>query len=272
MLAAAALLAGVCGGAPGATILDVGSGNNPNWYAGAIGTDNSVYFRSLAVGHGNSGYDDNIIVGVSNFAAYQSIAVGSNNQVGLGQSDVDYTGSGAIGTDNIVAAANSFAAGEGNQVNPDPYYPASQGHILLGRDNYADAYYGTSDNILIGKNNYSMAWEGAWLIGEGHVCYSNTVMLGRFSVTPNWPYPALVVGTGQGSFDYPESIQRFNALVVGGDGQTVLSVEGWDPALPLDDPSPGTRNALTVEGHTVLKGKVILAEPQGDISMGIFGP
>ena len=63
-------------------------------------------------------------------------------------------------------------------------------------------------------------------------------------------------------------------------GQTTLSNKAWvnrDPNLvsATEDPSPETTdsggNALVVEGHTVMKGKVIIEEVQGDISMGAFG-
>jgi hypothetical protein len=45
-------------------------------------------------------------------------------------------------------------------------------------------------------------------------------------------------------------------------------------STPLADPAATTDSggeALVVEGHTRLKGKVIIEQPQGDISMGIYG-
>lgn len=42
--------------------------------------------------------------------------------------------------------------------------------------------------------------------------------------------------------------------------------------MDLNDPSTpvGEGNALVVDGHAVLNGKVIIAHPQGDILMGIY--
>ncbi len=61
-------------------------------------------------------------------------------------------------------------------------------------------------------------------------------------------------------------------------GQTTLTNNPWKTRIvtvsPLADPTPATNdsggNALVVDGHTVLNGKVIISVPQGDISMGIY--
>ena len=64
-------------------------------------------------------------------------------------------------------------------------------------------------------------------------------------------------------------------------GLTTLTNKAWrsdyetNPETALSDP-PATStdsegHALVVEGHTRMMGKVIVDQPQGDISMGIFG-
>ncbi len=65
-------------------------------------------------------------------------------------------------------------------------------------------------------------------------------------------------------------------------GQTTLTNKEWKmattavpnaPATALADPTSATDsggNALVVDGHAVLNGKVIISVPQGDISMGIY--
>jgi len=72
---------------------------------------------------------------------------------------------------------------------------------------------------------------------------------------------------------------RSNAMTTLKNGQTTLINKAWqsavtaDPDTALDDPAATTDsngNALVVRGHTVLAGKVTIAVPQGDISMGIF--
>lgn len=71
---------------------------------------------------------------------------------------------------------------------------------------------------------------------------------------------------------------RSNAITTLKNGQTTLTNKAWksDPeVVPCEANSNG--NGLVVEGHTVLKGntvlkgKVVIEQPQGDISMGIYG-
>ena len=78
--------------------------------------------------------------------------------------------------------------------------------------------------------------------------------------------PALVFGNGSSS-------ARSNAIVTLKNGETTLTNKSWNPADPLVAPTTANMSegrALVVEGHAVLKGKVILEVAQGDISMGIY--
>ena len=72
-----------------------------------------------------------------------------------------------------------------------------------------------------------------------------------------------------------------DALTVLKSGQTTLTNKIWksrdtltvpataDPSETDTTDSGG--NALVVDGHTVLNGKVTISVAQGDISMGIYG-
>jgi len=70
-----------------------------------------------------------------------------------------------------------------------------------------------------------------------------------------------------------------NAITTLKNGQTTLINKAWlkrsSGTSATSDPSSATTdsggNALVVDGHTVLNGKVIITVPQGDISMGIYG-
>jgi hypothetical protein len=72
-----------------------------------------------------------------------------------------------------------------------------------------------------------------------------------------------------------------NALTILKNGETTVTNKAWkgnqngSPAKALENPSATTTDsegqALVVEGHTRLKGKVIIEVPQGDVSMGIYG-
>lgn len=70
-----------------------------------------------------------------------------------------------------------------------------------------------------------------------------------------------------------------DALTVLKNGQTTLTNRHWksntvaNPSSVLEDPPvemDSGGNALIVDGHTILNGKVIISVPQGDISMGIY--
>lgn len=77
-----------------------------------------------------------------------------------------------------------------------------------------------------------------------------------------------------------------NAITTLKNGRTALTNKYWDANAPTAVPANATESsngeALSVEGHavingnatlkgnTVLEGKVTLAQPQGDISMGIY--
>ncbi len=68
---------------------------------------------------------------------------------------------------------------------------------------------------------------------------------------------------------------RSDALTILKNGETTLNNKAWkeNPGAPLLDPASTTDsggNALVVNGHTVLNGKVIITHAQGDISMGIY--
>jgi len=72
---------------------------------------------------------------------------------------------------------------------------------------------------------------------------------------------------------------RSDALTTLWNGQTTLTNKEWkanvtaNPTQLLVDPPSTTDsggNALVVDGHTILNGKVVISVPQGDISMGIY--
>ena len=56
----------------------------------------------------------------------------------------------------------------------------------------------------------------------------------------------------------------------------LLTNKAWraNPSAPLAEPDLTTDsggNALVAEGHTVLKGKVIIEQAKGDVAIGIYG-
>ncbi len=89
--------------------------------------------------------------------------------------------------------------------------------------------------------------------------------------------PLLTVGNGGASFGDPSAAS--NAITTLKNGLTTLTNKAWkqrDPQVtpatadPSVEETDSDGNALIVEGHTILKGKVVIEQPQGDISMGIY--
>ncbi len=98
-----------------------------------------------------------------------------------------------------------------------------------------------------------------------------------------WVEDAILFELGNGipsGQDYGNSFvyDLSNAITTLKNGRTTLTNKAWlnrDSSIsPTADPSVETTDsggeALVVEGHTRLKGKVTIEQPQGDISMGIY--
>jgi hypothetical protein len=88
---------------------------------------------------------------------------------------------------------------------------------------------------------------------------------------------SIVNGNAPRSWDEPPFTSRSNAISTLKNGQTTLTNKAWlaNAETPMADPDSLTDSggeALVVEGHTRLRGKVIIEQAQGDISMGIYGP
>lgn len=82
--------------------------------------------------------------------------------------------------------------------------------------------------------------------------------------------PALLVGNGTNGSNLS------NAIATLKNGQTTLTNRAWkqnvaaNPTQTLVNPASSTDsegNALIVEGHTIMKGKVVIETPQGDVPM-----
>ena len=141
--------------------------------------------------------------------------------------------------------------------------------VVMGSENYVSS--GSSWTIGLNNNVTGIAATtfGWGLVNPVH----STVMLGTYNETVTGSAsayaennPALVFGNGSSS-------ARSNAIVTLKNGETTLTNKSWNPADPLVAPTTANMSegrALVVEGHAVLKGKVILEVAQGDISMGIY--
>ena len=212
---------------------------------------------------------------------------GQSKSLALSTRSVSY--STALGKSMIYSGDYAFGYGA---YAPSAYFPGSDRWtgvfprmattygFAAGESVVANGSHGTA----LGKARVYADFGTA--IGEGvDAGTAGSSVTGRYNKLQQYTYAAdqegtmqqFVVGNGTGDAD----ADRSNALVVERTGLTTLTNKYWksnvtaNPGTELQDPPSPTNNdrggdALTVEGHTRLKGKVLI-QPQGDLSMGGFG-
>jgi len=143
------------------------------------------------------------------------------------------TGTGNTAVGYQAAYPNTLGSNNVSVGSYAAYYQANGSTTLTDPENsvYIGAYVRGRDN-----NDSNSIVIGANAIGEG----ANTTVIGSSATTKTHLYGGLVASTA----------------TLGGLTVTANASGG---------------NALVVEGHTLLKGKVIIEQVQGDISMGIYG-
>ncbi|KAB2638695.1 MAG: hypothetical protein DVB25_07210 [Verrucomicrobia bacterium] len=138
---------------------------------------------------------------------------------------------------------------------------------LGGRMNQASGDYAYAlGNRVTASSAYCFA------VGSQNLSASNSITaIG----TTGWLEDSALLEVGNGNPN-ATAFETSNAITTLKNGQTTLTNKAWKANItaPLADPDPITDsggNALVVEGHTVLKGKVVIEHAQGDIAMGIYG-
>lgn len=220
--------------------------------------------------------------------------------------DVNAYASMIVGMSNSTNAPYSFLTGESNAIEQDPF-GWNPGNAILGSYNSIENH---TNSTVIGVSNElgadgapALSGNGslvagiynqvesyaAWVLGVSNEVsedgttaigwnlinhYHSSVVVGTFnqefpSALSSWSEdgPAFVVGNGW------MTTSRSNAIETLKNGETTLINKAWDANEPLEEPveaGMAEGRALVVDGHTVLNGKVIISEPQGDISMGIY--
>ena len=256
----------------------------------AIGDSNQfgVFYPQFAVGDFNIFNDEST-----------GAAIGWGNEMSAGS-----YASLAVGNLNEITSPYSIVVGEANQLNDDYQYAYSPGSAVFGNYNEVDshmaAFVSGYDNklLLTGVPSSQSGMGGmvvglfnevdansSWVLGVSNLVsgeasstigwslqnsYQTAVVVGSFNKAmagseSTWQEdgPAFVVGNGNMS-------GRSNAIETLKNGETTLVNKAWNPAVPLATPSAGDSaegRALVVEGHTLLKGKVVIEQPQGDIPM-----
>jgi hypothetical protein len=198
--------------------------------------------------------------------AYGDASIGLMGAYGIGNSSV------AISGINLATGAVNFANGEGatsiggqeNQAIGDFSYAFGWNSTAVGRHSYAMGYLTRTNGyaVSLGFQNRSAA-----------------------NLMPNmenesWAENGALFELGNGKPSDQGGTNDFsNAITTLKNGQTTITNKAWKQrdaqTVPATaDPSAAETDsegeALVVEGHTILKGKVVIEHPQGDISMGIY--
>ncbi len=214
---------------------------------------------------------------------YNARATGNNSlAIGPGARALGYS-SVALGYFATASGSTSFASGQSTTASGD--YSFSTGYlnsaigytsIALGFRSRSIGRYSTA----IGQNTQSLGSDSIALGRDTVASGRNTTVVGIANDLEgalsndsadqlNRANHLFVIGNGRGIN------ARSNALVTKHSGETNLINREWNSSAPLtesaDDGHGNTGEALIVAGHTRLKGKVIIEQAQGDISMGIFG-
>lgn len=212
----------------------------------------------------------------------------------------------ALGSGSYAAGDESFAVLGGNAATNSIaiMYGSASGEFALA----TNLGISTADSsIALGGYDYLKGSSANWSSGEnaasiggvgnrsrgfasfssGNWSYAKTaysVALGSLnkgegSSWTDWVQtdPLFELGNGYAarSTNAPSDSNRSNAITTLKNGQTKLTNKFWNSSTPTEIPSNATEasdgEALVVEGHTRLKGKVVMEQAQGDISMGVYG-
>ncbi|MEI7911085.1 MAG: hypothetical protein WCK77_15725 [Verrucomicrobiota bacterium] len=195
----------------------------------------------------------------SNAFGYMSLSANWGSAIG------DYSVGLAFGQ---ASGTSSIAIGGYDQEWAIPNHAYGAGSVALGgRVNIAYANFSYAMGSRVTSSSAC-----CFAVGSQNLSASYSAPTTSLSA---WLEDSPILEVGNGSPNTP--IREYsNAITTLKNGQTTLTNKAWkaNPSTPLADPVPSTDsggNALVVEGHTVLKGKVVIEQVQGDISMGIYG-
>lgn len=224
--------------------VDIGNGSaGLGAVAIGVGNPSAMGEGAVALGHAQA-------TGPHSFAAGQAVANGIG-AFAFGSPTTSATGS------HSAAFASSTSAGTAS-------FAAGQSYAAGSRSTALSAGYALGDHAV------SMGiGTGAYCLNETVVGSYNKPMMGNATT---WVATDSIFTVGNGTY---YGVEASNALQILKNGRTTLSNKAWSNTAPLADPDEGDATdadgeALVVEGHTRLKGKVVIEEPQGNISMGIY--
>ncbi|WP_269540164.1 hypothetical protein [Cerasicoccus fimbriatus] len=183
----------------------------------------------------------------------------------------------------------NYSAGWGDYADPVGDYSTAWGSATTAMGRYStvwgDGTFAFADNstafgeYTLAYGNASVVWglmthansKGSTVFGG----YNSGIETESDSSSVWYDLDSLLeIGYGTSEAD------RGNAITVLKNGLTTLNNKFWDSESPLtvpqdtdlvlDGDQTSAGGALVVEGHAQFQGRVVLAQPQGDISMGAF--
>lgn len=261
---------------------------------GGIGAAKDSWFNGVRIGKGNNNVSTNTAVGS---LALNAISTGLNNtalgasslsintsgssNTGIGTSAlaVNTTGGGntavgsrslqtnTIGTGNTAFGTNALQAnttGSSNSslgLNAQYYNTTGTNNTALAR---MSLYYNTTggDNIAIGYGAGRFHADGTTPLTDPESCiYIGANSRGKDNNDAN----SIVIGSGSIG-------DGANTTVIGNSSTVKTRIFGGinTSSITVTGNTDSGGEALVVEGHTRLKGQVIIEQTQGDISMGIY--
>jgi trimeric autotransporter adhesin len=244
---------------------------------------------SLALATSTASGEKSIAVGAASTASGKSataigtLAVASNEfSTAIGQN---------------AKASGMFSVAMGNSVTSSGMYTSSRGYNSTASAPYSETsgLNATASGPFSRASGMATTATGGWTtVGGGSSSASGSysfvygyglkanagyeTIFGRYntlSSTASWYETDGLFRLGNGV----SATSTSDAMAVLKNGQTTLTNKAWknrntatisatsDPSTEVTD---ADGNALVVDGHTVLNGKVVISVPQGDISMGIY--
>ena len=222
----------------------------------------------------------------------QSICLGPNSRATAWatiaiQGSAEAYQSTAIGPGSTTYGAASVAIGYGSSTTLYGHGGLALGTNAQSNSAFANAigFHATGNgwvSTALGSYSEANGWGSlsAGFATRAHASRSTalgTANIGNQGNTYDWIESDPIFELGNSN----DGNNRSNAITTLKNGQTTLINKAWkanvaaNPTQTLADPPATTTDsggeALVVDGHTRLRGKVVIEQPQGDISMGIYG-
>ena len=220
-------------------------------------------WASSYVRRGNTGTGTGwMTAGDAQATGANAIASGSSTTLAAGASSI------AIGSGVVVSGSSSLAQGLNLEVSGN--YSLARGWNSKAMGNFSTA---------VGRN---VEAHGTYSGAAGYYTKAESfgeTVLGAYNnldTSPSgdvWVNLDTLFRVGNG-----DAGSRSDAVRVNKVGTTTITNRAWkgyvanseSPLYVPADPQWGGSEALVVEGHTRMKGIVLIEQPQGDISMGIY--